>query len=270
MSKIVLKSEEEIELIRESAIIVSKTLGMLASEIVPGVSTLKLDKLAETFIRDNDGEPGFLGLYDFPNTLCVSPNSQVVHGIPNKKPLQNGDILSVDCGVLKNGFFGDHAYTFCVGEVNSKIKLLLDTTKESLYKGIEQFKLGNRVGDIGYAIQNHCESKNYGVVRELVGHGIGKIMHESPEVPNYGRKGKGKKLENGMVLAIEPMINLGSHKIKQLKDGWTILTTDNLPSAHFEHNVALVNGKPNLLSTFKYIYSALGIISTEEDPFLYN
>ncbi len=267
MSKIILKSKEEIELVRESAIIVSMVLGMLASEIIPGVTTLKLDKLAETFIRDNGAEPGFLGLYDFPNTLCVSPNSQVVHGIPNNIPLKNGDIVSIDCGALKNGFYGDHAYTFAVGEIDSKIKSLLDTTKESLYKGIAEFKIGNRVGDIGYAVQDHCESKGYGVVRELVGHGLGRTMHEAPEISNYGRRGQGKKLENGMVIAIEPMINMGTRKIKQLKDGWTILTKDNLPSAHFEHNVALIDGKPNLLSTFKYIDSALGISCSQEIPF---
>jgi len=268
MNRIVLKSKEEIELIRESATIVSRALGMLASEIKPGVTTLKLDKLAETFIRDNDAEPGFLGLYDFPNTLCVSPNSQVVHGIPNDTPLKEGDIISIDCGALKNGYFGDHAYTFPVGEIDSKTKLLLDTTKESLYKGIAEFKIGNRIGNIGYAIQNHCESAGYGVVRELVGHGLGKTMHESPEVPNYGKRGEGKKLENGMVLAIEPMINMGTHKIKQLKDGWSIITKDNLPSAHFEHNIALIDGKPNLLSTFKYIDKELGINSNQETPFI--
>ncbi|MAH82636.1 MAG: type I methionyl aminopeptidase [Flavobacteriaceae bacterium] len=267
MSKVILKTKDEIELIRESALIVSKTLGMLASEIIPGVTTLKLDKLAESFIRDNGAKPGFLGLYDFPNTLCVSPNSQVVHGLPNNTPLKDGDIVSIDCGVLKNGFYGDHAYTFCVGDVEPKIKDLLEVTKNSLYKGITEFKFGNRIGDIGYAIQNYCESKGYGVVRELVGHGLGKTMHESPEVPNYGRRGQGKKLDNGMVLAIEPMINLGTHKINQLKDGWTILTKDNLPSAHFEHNVALIDGKPNLLSTFKFIDSALGVKCDDEFPF---
>ena len=267
MSKVIIKSREEIELIRESAIIVSKTLGMLASKIIPGITTIELDKIAEIFIRDNGAEPGFLGLYDFPNTLCVSPNSQVVHGIPNNTPLREGDIISIDCGALKNGYYGDHAYTFSVGEVNSKVKNLLETTKESLYKGIAEFKVGNRTGDIGHAIQYHCESKGFGVVRELVGHGIGINMHESPEVPNYGRRGKGKKFENGTVLAIEPMINMGTHKIKQLKDGWTILTRDDQPSAHFEHNIALIDGKPNLLSTFKYIELALGINCNQETPF---
>lgn len=262
-----LKTEEEIELIRKSACLVSKTLGMLASEIKPGVTTLYLDKLAEEFIRDHKAIPGFLGLYDFPNTLCVSPNAQVVHGIPNDTPLENGDILSVDCGVLKNDFYGDHAYTFEVGEVSAEIKKLLQVTKESLYLGIAEFKTGNRVGDVGFAIQNYCEKHGYGIVRELVGHGLGKKMHEDPEMPNYGRRGRGKKFVNGMVVAIEPMVNLGTHRINQLKDGWTILTKDNKPSAHFEHNVALINGKPELLSTFKYVYEALGITSNEETPF---
>ena len=262
-----IKSSEEIELIRESALLVSKTLGMLAKEIKPGISTLKLDSLAENFIRDNDAEPGFLGLYDFPNTLCVSPNDQVVHGIPNEKEIENGDILSIDCGVLKNGYFGDHAYTFEVGEVESNVKQLLAVAKESLYLGIQQFKSGNRVGDVGFAIQNHNELNGYGVVRELVGHGIGKEMHEKPEMPNYGRKGTGKKFKDGMVVAIEPMINLGTSRINQLNDGWTILTKDGKPSVHFEHNIAIIDSKPRLLSTFDYIYESLGINSNEEDPF---
>jgi len=213
-----IKTPEEIELIRESALLVSKTLGMVASEIKPGVTTLYLDKLAEEFIRDHDAIPGFLGLYDFPNTLCMSPNAQVVHGIPTDKPLENGDIISVDCGVLKNGFYGDHAYTFEVGEVDSETKKLLQITKESLYEGIRQLKTGNRVGDVGFAIQNYCEKHGYGIVRELVGHGLGRKMHEDPEMPNYGRRGRGKKFKEGMVVAIEPMVNLGTHKIIQLKD----------------------------------------------------
>ena len=267
MSSIVLKNAEEIELMRESALIVSKTLGMLAGEIKPGISTLALDALAETFIRDHGAVPGFLGLYEFPNTLCMSPNAQVVHGIPNKNPLVEGDIISIDCGSLKNGFYGDHAYTFAVGEIDPKTEKLLQVTKESLYKGIAEFKAGNRIGDLAFAIQNHAENEGYGVVRELVGHGLGTIMHEGPEVPNYGRRGRGKKFQDGMVLAIEPMINRGTHRIKQLKDGWTILTADGLPSAHFEHDVALIDGKPELLSTFQYIYEALGITSYEETPF---
>tara|TARA_B100001059_G_scaffold235531_1_gene281498 strand:- start:1162 stop:1965 length:804 start_codon:yes stop_codon:yes gene_type:complete len=262
-----IKSKEEIELIRESALLVSKTLGMLAAEIRPGINTLHLDSLAETYIRDHGAVPGFLGLYDFPNTLCISPNSQVVHGIPNNEEVKEGDILSIDCGVLKNGFYGDHAYTFEVGEVKNEIKKLLKVAKESLYLGIAEFKKGNRTGDVGYAIQNHNESNGYGVVRELVGHGLGKEMHEKPEMPNYGKRGSGKKLIEGMVVAIEPMINMGTHKINQLKDGWTILTADSLPSVHFEHNIAIIDGKPNLLSTFDYIYESLEIKSDEEDQF---
>ncbi len=264
---VVLKTLEEIELMRESALIVSKTLGMLASEIKPGVDGLYLDKLAETFIRDHGAEPGFLGMYDFPNTLNLSPNAQVVHGIPNNEPLKEGDIISVDCGALKNSFYGDHAYTFAVGEIAPEIKQLLQVTKTSLYKGIAEFKAGNRVGDVGFAIQNYCESHGYGVVRELVGHGLGKKLHESPEMPNYGKRGRGKKFVDGMVVAIEPMINMGTRRIKQLRDGWTILTADKKPSAHFEHDVALIDGKPELLSTFDYIYEALGIQSDEETPF---
>ncbi len=262
---IITKTREEIELMRESALIVSKTLGMLASEVKPGVTTLHLDKLAEEFIRDHGAVPGFLGLYDFPNTLCMSPNAQVVHGIPNHTPLKEGDIISIDCGAIKNDFYGDHAYTFAVGEIAPEIERLLTITKESLYLGIAQLKTGNRVGDVGYAIQQFTEAAGYGVVRELVGHGLGKKMHEDPEMPNYGRRGKGKKLIEGMVVAIEPMTNMGTHRIKQLRDGWTILTADGKPSAHFEHDVAIIDGKPEILSTFKYIYQALGIESDEED-----
>ncbi|WP_026837776.1 type I methionyl aminopeptidase [Gillisia sp. JM1] len=264
---IISKSKEEIELMRESALVVSRTLGMLASEIKPGVTTLKLDKLAEEYIREQNAVPGFLGLYDFPNTLCMSPNAQVVHGIPNNNPLVEGDIISIDCGAVKNGFYGDHAYTFPIGEVAEETKKLLQVTKESLYVGINEFRAGKRVGDVGYAIQKYCEDHGYGVVRELVGHGLGKTMHEDPEMPNYGKRGRGKKFIEGMVVAIEPMINLGTKNINQLNDGWTILTADNKPSAHFEHNVALVDGKPELLSTFNYIYEALGIRSNEEDKF---
>jgi methionyl aminopeptidase len=250
------KTKEEIELMRESALLVSKTLGMLASEIEPGVSPLHLDKLAETFIRDHGGVPGFLGLYDFPNTLCISINEAVVHGIPTDKPLENGDIISVDCGVLMNDFYGDHAYTFAVGDIATETRKLLDVTLESLYLGIEQACAGNRIGDIGYAVQQHAEKHGYGVVRELVGHGLGKKMHEDPEVPNYGRRGKGKMIKNGLVIAIEPMINMGTRRILQ-KDQWTIVTLDGKPSAHFEHDVAVVDGKPEILSTFDYVDEAL-------------
>jgi methionyl aminopeptidase len=252
-----LKSKEEIELMRKSALLVSKTLGLMAEMLEPGISTLELDKKAEEFIRDHGGVPGFLGLYDFPNTLCMSPNEQVVHGFPNNDPLQEGDIISIDCGVVMNGFYGDHAYTFAVGEVKPEIEQLLKVTKESLYLGIEECKAGNRIGDIGFAIQQHAEKHGYGVVRELVGHGLGRKMHESPEVPNYGKRGRGAKLKEGMVLAIEPMINLGGRSIKQLADGWSIVTADGRYSAHFEHDVAIVDGKPDILSTFDYVEEAL-------------
>ena len=257
------KTREEIELMRESAQLVSKTLGMLAPLIVPGAIPLDLDKRAEEFIRDHCGVPAFLGLYDFPNSLCMSPNAQIVHGIPGKKPLQEGDILSVDCGVLKNKYYGDHAYTFAVGEVDDHTKQLLADTKESLYVGIREVIAGNRIGDIGAAIQEFTEKRGYGIVRELVGHGLGRKMHEDPQVPNYGRRGRGKKIQEGLVIAIEPMTNLGTHRIKQLKDGWTILTADGKNSAHFEHDVAVVDGKPDILSTFQYIYDALGLQAEE-------
>ncbi len=264
---IIPKSKEEIELMRESALVVSKTLGMLAKEVKPGVTTLALDTMAEEFIREQEAIPGFLGLYDFPNTLCMSPNEQVVHGVPTNEPLIEGDIISIDCGAIKNGFYGDHAYTFAVGEITSEVQKLLDVTKESLYIGIRAFKINNRVGDVGFAIQNYCEKHGYGVVRELVGHGLGKKMHEDPEMPNYGKRGRGKKFIEGMVVAIEPMINMGTHRIMQHDDDWTITTIDKQPSAHFEHDVAIIDGKPELLSTFAYIYDALGIESDEEKEF---
>ena len=253
------KTREEIEIMRESAQLVSKTLGMLAPYIVPGAIPLSLDKMAEEFIRDHGGEPGFLGMYGFPNSLCMSPNAQIVHGIPGKEPLQEGDVLSVDCGVLMNGYYGDHAYTFGVGEIDADSARLLEDTKASLYAGIREVIEGNRLGDIGSAIQEYTESRGYGVVKELVGHGLGQKMHEEPQVANYGRRGRGKKIQEGLVIAIEPMINLGTHRIKQLPDGWTILTADGKNSAHFEHDVAVVDGKPDVLSTFQYIYDALGI-----------
>ena len=264
---IISKTREEIELMRQSALVVSKTLGMLAKEVKPGVTTNHLDKLAEDFIRAQGAIPGFLGLYDCPSTLLCSVNEAVVHGLPTDRPLENGDIVSIDCGALMNEFYGDHAYTFEVGEVTEETKKLLQITKESLYVGIREFKAGNRVGDVGYAIQEYTEKEGYGVVRELVGHGLGKKMHEDPEMPNYGKRGRGKKFIEGMVVAIEPMINLGTHKVKQLKDGWTIVTLDGKPSAHFEHDVALINGKPEILSTFDYVYEALGIESNEEAEF---
>lgn len=251
------KTEEEIELIRESSLLVGKTLAEVAKIIKPGVTTLDLDALAYEFIKDNNAEPTFLGYDGFPNSLCTSVNDVVVHGIPNNKPLENGDIVSVDCGVFKNGFNGDSAYTFQVGEVERTIKQLLEVTKQSLEKAIEACLVGNRIGDIGSAVQTHAESYGYGVVRELVGHGLGKELHEKPEVPNYGTAGKGLKLRDGLVIAIEPMINLGDRRITQLRDGWSIVTLDGKPSAHFEHDVAIVNGKPEVLSTFKYIEEVL-------------
>jgi methionyl aminopeptidase len=257
MSKIVLKTNEEIELMRQSAQLVSKTLGMIAKEIRPGISTLYLDRLAETYIRDHGAQPGFKGLYDFPNSLCTSVNEQVVHGIPNDKPLLDGDIVSIDCGVLMNDFYGDHAYTFTIGEVSDQVLQLLRVTKECLYLGIEKAMTGNRIGDISFEIQRHAEQHKYGVVRELVGHGLGREMHEAPEMPNYGKRGRGPQIKNGLVLAIEPMINMGTRRVKQLADGWTIVTADGRPSAHFEHNVAVVNGLPEILSTFEYIEEAL-------------
>lgn len=264
---IIPKTREEIELMREAAQVVSRTLGMLAPLVKPGITTQELNDIAEKYIRDQDAIPGFLGLYDCPSTLLTSVNEAVVHGLPTNIPLKEGDIVSIDCGAIKHGFYGDHAYTFEVGEVVEETRKLLQVTKESLYLGIRQFKKGNRVGDVGYAIQDFCESQNYGVVRELVGHGLGRKMHEDPEMPNYGKRGRGKKFIEGMTIAIEPMINLGTRKITQLDDGWTIVTQDKKPSAHFEHNIALVDGKPQLLSTFDFVYEALGIESDEEDEF---
>lgn len=251
------KTRDEIELMRESAQIVSRTLGVLAQEVKPGVTPLQLDKIAEEYIRDNGGIPGFLGLYDFPNTLCMSLNEQVVHGIPSAKSLDEGDIISIDCGVLKNGFYGDHAYTFAVGEVAPDVQKLLKVTKECLDLGIAQVKKGNRIGDVSFAIQQHAENNGYGVVRELVGHGLGKKMHEAPEVPNFGKRGRGPMIKEGLVIAIEPMINMGTKNVRQLSDGWTIITADKKPSAHFEHDVAVIDGKPEVLSTFKYVEEAL-------------
>ena len=252
----IIKSLEEIELIQESAQLVSKTLGMLAKEIKPGINTLFLDNLAETFIRDHKAEPGFLGLYDFPNTLCISPNSQVVHGIPNNTPLQSGDIISVDCGAFKNGFHGDHAYTFEIGEVSAEVKKLLQVTKECLYLGIEQCTTSNRIEDIGWAIQTHAEKHSYGVVRDLVGHGLGKELHEDPQVPNYGKRGTGLKMKENLVLAIEPMINMGTHKVFTEEDGWTVKTQDGKMSVHFEHDICVKDKEALILSDFSIIEAA--------------
>ena len=247
------KTEEEIDLIRKSSLLVAKTHAEIAGLIKPGITTLALDKIAEEFIRDNCGIPAFKGYQGFPNTLCMSPNEQVVHGIPNDRVLTNGEILSVDCGVMMDGFYGDSAFTYEVGEVDNKTKQLLKVTKESLYKGIEMAVSGNRIGDIGYAVQRYAESFGYGVVRELVGHGVGKNLHESPEVPNYGRKGKGILLKERLVIAIEPMINMGVKQIKQHNDGWTITTFDKKPSAHFEHTIVVRKGKAEILSSFNEI-----------------
>ena len=251
------KTKEEIELIRESSLLVGKTLAEVAKVIKPGVTTLSLDKVAYEFINDNKAIPAFLNYSGFPNSLCISVNSQVVHGIPGKYELKDGDIVSVDCGVVKNKFFGDSAYTFAIGEVKPEILDLLKATKESLYKAIEIAVVGKRLGDIGEAVQSHCEAKGYSVVRELVGHGIGQNLHEAPEVPNYGKKGTGLKLQEGLVIAIEPMINLGKKAITQENDGWTIRTSDNMPSAHFEHTIAIGKNKADILSSFEYIEEVL-------------
>jgi len=254
---IIYKTPEEIEIMREAAQIVSRTLGLIAEHVKPGVTPLELDKIAEDYIRTQDAIPGFLGLYDFPNTLCISINDAVVHGIPTNEPLKNGDVISVDCGAIYKEYYGDHAYTFEVGEVAPEIKKLLKVTRECLDLGVAAAKVGNRIGDIGFAIQQHAEKHGYGVVRDLVGHGLGKTMHEEPQVPNYGRRGKGKKIQNGLTIAIEPMINMGTEKVVQLDDKWTIVTEDGLPSAHYEHDIAVVNGAPVVLSTFKYVEEAL-------------
>jgi len=251
---ILIKTADEIELIRESNVLVSKTLAELAKYIRPGVSTGRLDQIAEAFIRDHGAVPGFLGYQGYPKTLCTSVNSEVVHGIPSEKViLQEGDQLSVDCGVVRNGFYGDTAFSFEVGEVSAEVRRLLDITRECLQKGVEQAVEGKRIGDIGYAVQHHAESMGYTVVREMVGHGLGRHLHEAPEVPNYGRRGTGPKMKKGMVICIEPMINMGRRQIKQDPDGWTIRTADNRPSAHFEWAVAIDKGEADVLSTFSYI-----------------
>lgn len=251
------KTKEEIELIRESSLLVGKTLAEVAKVIKPGVTTLFLDKIAEEFIRDNKAVPAFKGYHGFTGTLCVSVNSQVVHGIPGKYELKDGDIVSVDCGTVKNGFFGDSAYTFPIGEVNAETLNLLKVTKESLYKAIEVAIVGSRLGDIGAAVQQHAETNGYSIVRELVGHGIGRDLHEAPEVANYGKRGSGLKLQEGLVIAIEPMVNMGKKAIIHEKDGWTIRTADNLPSAHFEHTVAIGKTKADILSSFEEIEKVL-------------
>lgn len=251
------KTADEIEIMRDAAQVVSRTLGKIAERIGPGVTGKELDTLAEEYILSQDATPGFKGLYGCPSTVLVSVNEQVVHGLPSDIPFKEGDVVSVDCGAVYKGYYGDHAYTFQIGEVKPEVKKLLDVTHECLMLGIAAAKAGNRIGDIGFAIQQHAEKQGYGVVRDLVGHGLGTKLHEDPQVPNYGRRGRGKKIENGLTIAIEPMINLGTERVKILDDEWTIVTEDGLPSAHFEHDIAVVDGKPVILSTFDYVEEAL-------------
>jgi methionyl aminopeptidase len=257
MPKVSYKSAEEIELIRVSSLLVSRTHAEVAKVIKEGVSTAYLNKIAEEFIRDNEAIPAFLNYNGFPYTLCISLNNQVVHGFPSEYVLKDGDIVSVDCGVIKNKYFGDSAYTFAIGNVDKETQKLLDVTKECLTLGIEKAIVGNRIGDIGFAVQEHAEKNGFGVVRELVGHGVGRALHEKPEVPNYGKRGSGMKLEDGMVIAIEPMINAGRAGVKFWDDGWTVSTIDQKPSAHFEHTVAIKKGKADVLSTFEYVEEVL-------------
>ena len=251
------KTKEEIEYIRQSSLLVAKTLAEVAKEIRPGITTKVLDSIAETFIRDHGAIPGFKGYHGFPATLCMSPNEVVVHGFPGVNELKEGDILSVDCGVLMNGYYGDSAYTFAIGEVSDSVKRLLKTTYQCLLIGIDHAVEGFTLGDLSYSIQEHAEYQGYTVVRELVGHGVGRELHEAPEVPNFGRKGKGLTVKEGLVIAIEPMINLGQRFVVQGKDGWTIRTADRKPSAHYEHTVAVGKVKADVLSTFDYVKDAL-------------
>lgn len=255
---IYLKTKEEVELLRENNLLVSATLAEVGKHVKPGVTTLELDRIAEEFIRSNGAIPGFLGYNGFPNTLCISVNEQIVHGIPSAKlVLKEGDIVSVDCGTFMKGFYGDSAYTFKVGEVAPNVSELLRVTKEALHKGVEQAKVGNRIGDIANAVQEHAESYGFSVVRELVGHGLGHKMHEEPEVPNYGAKGRGPLLKEGMVLCIEPMINMGSRAVVFEKDGWTVRTRDRKPAAHFEYAVAVTKDGPDVLTDFSIIEQAI-------------
>jgi methionyl aminopeptidase len=256
--KPVVKTDDEVELIRQSSLLVGKTLAELATRIRPGVTTLELDRVAEEFIRDHGAYPGFLGYNKYPNSICASVNSAVVHGVPNDRPLQEGDIVSLDIGVIKSEYWGDSAYTFAVGELSPEVRQLLKITKESLYLAIEQAIAGNRTGDIGFAVQSYAESNGYGVVRDLVGHGVGRNLHEAPEVPNFGKRGQGILLQDGLVIAIEPMINMGTRNVKQLKDGWTIVTADAKPSAHFEHTIVVRKQKAEVLSSFELIEKAEG------------
>jgi methionyl aminopeptidase len=252
-----LKTDEEVGFLRRSNLLVSKTLAEVASWIKPGVTTLYLDKIAEKYIRDNGGIPGFKGYGGFPNTLCTSANDEVVHGIPSNYTLRDGDIISVDCGVILDGWYGDSAYTFAVGEIRDDLKKLLEYTRASLEDGVKEAVAGKRVGDISFAVQSKAESGGFSVVRELVGHGLGKKLHEAPEVPNYGRRGAGPLMEKGLVICIEPMINLGKKETVQMRDGWTIKTVDGKPSAHFEYAVAVDKGKADVLTTFEFIEEVL-------------
>ncbi|CDF21555.1 methionine aminopeptidase type I [Prevotella sp. CAG:617] len=262
---IYLKTDDEIELLRAANLLVSQTLAELAKLIQPGVTTKQLDAVAEEFIRDHGAIPTFKGYPnpfggDFPASICTSVNGVVVHGIPDDKPLNEGDIVSIDCGTQLNGFCGDSCYTFCVGEVSEAVKQLLRTTKESLYKGINECYPGRRLGDIGNAVQSHCEAAGYGVVREFVGHGVGKEMHEDPQVPNYGKRGNGRTLKNGLCIAIEPMIVMGSPEIALKPDRWGIVTRDGQVAAHFEHSIAIHHGKYDILSSFEEIEKIVGQI----------
>lgn len=251
------KSNAEIELMRESSQLVGKTLALVAAAIKPGVTTMKLNTMAEQFINDHHAKPSFKGYNGFPFATCISVNDAVVHGFPNESELQSGDLVSIDIGVFKNGFHGDSAYTFAIGDVLPEVKQLMRVTKASLYLGIEKAVHGNRVGDIAYAIQHHTEKEHgYGVVRDLVGHGLGRQMHEEPQVPNFGKRGTGAKLVEGMVIAIEPMINLGAKDVFHDKDGWTIRTSDGKPSAHYEHDVSIKKDKADILSSFTEIEAA--------------
>lgn len=252
-----IKTDEEIELLRKSNLLLSATLANVAPLMKPGITTLEIDRVAEEYIRDHGGVPGFKGYSGFPNTLCISVNDQVVHGIPSNRVLQEGDIVSVDCGVFMNGFHGDSAYTFPVGEISEELQNLIRVTREALFLGIEKAVAGNRIGDIGHAIQEHAEANRFSVVREMVGHGVGRNLHEEPEVPNYGRPGTGPMLREGMTIAIEPMINLGRRQIYQERDGWTIRTADHKPSAHFEHSIAVRATKADVLSDFEIIDKVL-------------
>ncbi len=252
-----LKTDEEIELLRESNLLVSKTLAEIARHIQPGITTLYLDEIAETFIRDNSAVPAFKGYNGFPKTLCTSVNDEVVHGIPSGYYLKEGDIVSVDCGVILNGWYGDGAYTFAVGEIREEVKKLIEFTKASLNEGVKEAVAGNRVGDVSYAVQSKAESGGFSVVRELVGHGLGKRLHEPPEVPNFGRKGTGPKMSKGLIICIEPMINLGRRETVQSRDGWTIRTADGKPSAHFEYAVAVKKEKADVLTTFDFVEEVL-------------